>query len=79
MLVCTYVAAIMTSIAYGEDSCYLSYNLKTMQGHLAKCFEQQHLKPFQSSPRVVSKVERTFYNFDVSSSLYVCNDVTVFT
>ena len=32
-----YVAAMMTSIAYGEDPYYLSYNPKTMQCHLAKC------------------------------------------
>ena len=56
-----YVAATMTSIAYGEDPCY---NCKMMQSHLAKCFEQQHLTPFESSPRAVSKVERSFYKVD---------------
>ena len=59
-----YVAATMTSIAYGEDPCYLSYDSKMMRSHLARCFEQQHLIPFQSSPRVVSKVERSFYSVD---------------
>ena len=60
-----YVAATMTSIAYGEDPCYLSYDSKMMRSQLAKCFEQQHLIPFQPSPRVVSKVERSFYDVDV--------------
>ena len=31
-----YIAAMITSIAYGEDLCYLSYNSKTMRCHLAK-------------------------------------------
>ena len=42
-----YVSAMMTSIAYGEDPCYLSYNPKTMRRHLAQCFEIQELTPFQ--------------------------------
>ena len=45
-----YVSAMMISIAYGEDPCYLSYNPKTMRRHLAQCFEMQELTPFQSSP-----------------------------
>ena len=63
-----YVSAMMTSIAYGEDPCYLSYNYnpKTMQHQLAQCFEMQELTPFQSSPRVVSKVQRTLH--DISKS-----------
>ena len=61
-----YVSAMMTSIAYGEDPCYLSYNPKTMRRHLAQCFEMQELTPFQSSPRVVSKVQRSLHNIGKS-------------
>ena len=61
-----YVSAMMTSVAYGEDPCYLSYNPKTMRRHLAQCFEMQELTPFQPSPRVVSKVQRSLHNIGKS-------------
>lgn len=61
-----YVVAVMTTIVYGGEPCYYSYDHKMMRNHLAQCFENQCLTPFQSSTREVAKMERSHYNFDIS-------------
>jgi len=63
-----YVAAMMTTIAYGGEPCYCSYDHKTMRSHLAQCFEDQQLTPFQSSAREVTKVERSYCDFYISKN-----------
>ena len=44
-----YVSVMTTSIAYGEVPCYLSYNPKAIQCHLAQSFKMQEITPFQLS------------------------------
>ena len=75
-----YVSAMMTSIAYGEDPCYLSYNYnpKTMQHHLAQCFEM-HLSNHHLEWSVRSREVCTILaKAEVHAHVYyvcMCNDM----